>query len=492
MTTLNISKSKYCNAVQCPKMLWMHKNMKDKFDDSVMNEAILKQGNLVGDLAMGLLGEFKEVPYDSPEKMMNDTAELMKSDVSVIAEASFSFQGMFCSVDILKRTGKRDVQIYEVKSSTTVKDINLHDIAYQNYVLENLGFNVTKVFIVHIDNTYIRQGPIEIKKLFTIVDQTAQAKELYGDVKERIEFLKKYMKQSTEPELDINENCFSPYNCGYWGYCSRHLPEFSVFNVSTMFKTKKFEYYRNGIIDFQDVLYNAKLNHKQMIQVSTRVQDLPPHIEKEKIQSFLNTLYFPLYFLDFETYQLAIPPFDDISPYTKVPFQYSLHFANSKQGELFHKEFLGVPGQDPRRELAEKLTKDIPRDACVIAYNAGFEKGVIAKLAELFPDLAKDLMNIHENIKDIMTPFQKGHYYMKEMKGSYSIKCVLPALFPNERSLNYQNLSLIHDGGEASEIFPAMADMTEDEIKPLRKALLEYCKLDTFAMVKIWQKLMEV
>ena len=199
-----------------------------------------------------------------------------------------------------------------------------------------------------------------------------------------------------------------------------------------------------------------------------------------------------MYFLDFETYQQTIPKYDGIRPYMKIPFQYSLHFITNENDIVEHREFLAEAGVDPRRKLAEQLVKDIPKDVCTLAYNMGFEKGVIKNLATLYPDLKEHLMNIHDNIKDLMIPFQKRDYYIKEMKGKFSIKYVLPALYPDEPSLDYHNLDMIHNGSEAMDRFDNLENMTKEEQEEVRYNLLRYCELDTYAMVMIWKKLKEV
>ncbi|HVI41618.1 MAG TPA: hypothetical protein VM577_13280, partial [Anaerovoracaceae bacterium] len=183
MSGLYISKSKYCKAVQCPKMLWMEMNKKELFDDSVMNEAILQQGSDVGDIAMGLFGDFVEIPYDNPGKMIENTAAQIESGVPVIAEASFSYNGLFCSVDILKLT-ESGYEIYEVKSSTEIKEIYYHDVAYQYYVLTKLGYPFAGAYLVHINNQYVRSGALDLDKLFTIENVTEDAEALFRDVEE--------------------------------------------------------------------------------------------------------------------------------------------------------------------------------------------------------------------------------------------------------------------------------------------------------------------
>ena len=187
-----------------------------------------------------------------------------------------------------------------------------------------------------------------------------------------------------------------------------------------------------------------------------------------------------------------MPLYDGCRPYEQIVFQYSLHFIEREGNELQHREYLAQPGEDPRRGVAEQLCRDIPRDVCVLAYNMTFEKTRIKDLAALYPDLADHLMNIHDHIVDLMVPFQKKHYYTRAMRGSYSIKYVLPALFPDDPSLDCHNLEGVHNGSEASAAFENMDRMTPEEREAFRQNLLEYCGLDTLAMVKVWEKLREV
>ena len=465
--------------------------MPDEFDDSVMKESVLETGNEVGDLAMGIFGEYKEVSYNQDlTKMIEETKQLLSINTKIICEASFTYDGLFCSVDILKNNGNNEVEIYEVKSSTEVKDIYIHDVSYQNYVLENLGYHVSKVCLVYINNEYIRHGDLDLQELFNIDDLTTEAKSNFDLVKENVEYFKKYLQQEKEPTLDIGDHCFKPYPCGFWKYCSRNLPVPNVFDIANM--RKKTRLYKEGIISFEQLEASTELNDKQRMQVEWELFDKPAYIDKEFIKEFLGELSYPLYFLDFETFQSAIPLYDDSKPYEQLVFQYSLHYILEEGGELHHKEYLAYPGEDPRRKLAEQLCEDIPLNVCTTAYNMGFEKGRIRGLAEIYPDLSDHLMNIHDNIKDLMIPFQKMKYYEKSMQGSYSIKYVLPSLFPNDPSLDYHNLEGVHKGDEASATFVAMSKMDKEELEKWRGYLLKYCCLDTYAMVKVWEKMVEV
>lgn len=490
----HLSKSRYCSGVQCPKMLWMKKNMPEEFDASVMNQAILDNGNEVGDLAMGLFGEYSEVPFsDDLGNMIDETKRLLNEGAKNICEASFSYNNCFCSVDILKNLGEDHVEIYEVKSSTEVHDPYQHDVAYQNYVLTNLGYKVEGVYLVHIDNTYVRHGDIELHKLFHIEDMTDIAISLFDDVEMNISSIRRLLEEQGEPDKEIGEYCFAPYECGFFGHCSDYLPKPNVFDLSGVQRRTKFKCLQQGKASFEDLLADGKLvNAKAMQQMSHELQDLPASIDRSAITDFLDSLTYPMYFLDFESFNPAIPQYDDSHPYEQICFQYSLHYIEREGGELKHTEFLAYPGDDPRRKLCEQLCEDIPMDVCTLAYNMTFEKTRIKEMAALFPDLRDHLMNIFDNMKDLMVPFRERKYYCRAMEGSYSIKYVLPALFPDDPELDYHNLEGVHNGSEASATFQRMGTMSADELEEYRGHLLKYCGLDTYAMVKVWEKLKEV
>lgn len=257
--------------------------------------------------------------------------------------------------------------------------------------------------------------------------------------------------------------------------------------------SKKIELYRRGIITYQELLNSDEItNDKQLRQMEFALQDKGTYVEKENIRDFLSNLSFPLYFLDFETMQPVIPKYVGTKPYAQIPFQYSLHYIENEGGELKHKEFLAESGTDPRRALAEQLCSDIPMGVCVTAYNKAFECTKIKELAETFPDLAEHLLNIKDNIVDLLVPFQSGYYYNRAMGGSFSIKSVLPAIFPNDPGLDYHNLEGVHNGGEAMTIFPQIQFMEPEDQKKTRHNLLKYCELDTYAMVKVWKELVRV
>ena len=488
---MNLSKSTYCKGLQCKKMLWLEKN-KPGEASIAENDAVFEQGNLVHEVARYLFGEHINIEYtDDLNEMIKDTYRTIESYKNiVITEASFKYNKNFCSVDILKKNGD-SYEIYEVKSSTSLKDIYINDASYQYYVLNNLGFHIKKCSVITINNQYERRGKIDLNKLFLINDITDVVVSLQTKVVTTISEINEYMELLSEPNEGLSENCFKPYNCPFFKYCTKNLPFPNVFDITVNPSVTGLKYYQKGIYSFDDLL-KEKLNVNQRQRIEFELYDKPDYIDKKKINDFLNTLSYPLYFLDFETFQMPIPLYDKIHPYEQIPFQYSLHYYNNENSNLEHTEFLAETGIDPRRKLAESLINDIPLNVCTLAYNMKFEKGVIKRLAGLYPDLASHLMNIHDNISDLIIPFDKRYYYTKKMHGSSSIKQVLPALFPNDPELDYHNLDLIQNGTDAMNSFRALENMNLEEQKYVRERLLKYCYLDTYAMVKIYKRLKEV
>ena len=319
------------------------------------------------------------------------------------------------------------------------------------------------------------------------------------DIAVKIEYLKKYAAQESEPVMDIGAQCYDPYECTYRSFCWRHIPKESVFSISgrALRFEKKLELYSRGIVTIEQLLKSGEeLNASARLQSETFFYNSPPKIDKEAIREFLDTLSYPLYFLDFETMQEAIPLYKGMRPFMQAPFQYSLHIQMSPGAEPSHKEFLGEEGKDPRLALAQRLCADIPADVCIIAYNMSFEKSRIKELADFLNDsshilLSEHIMKLYENFKDLMQPFQTFAYYSNELCGSYSIKKVLPALCPDDPELDYHALDLIHNGGEAQQSYAQLTggSLSMEEKRHIKNALLAYCRLDTLAMVKILEKL---
>lgn len=454
----------------------------------------MNTGTEVGDLARGLFGKYEDATVLKSDgeqdrtAMIEKTARLMAAGADSICEAAFSYDGLYCAVDILHREGD-GYAIYEVKSTSTVKDYHFVDVAYQKYVLEKCGINVVGAHVVVLNNKYVRRGSLDVRQLFSIdggKDISAAIAAEYAIVESNLQKAKELMSCPDEPNGELG--CKHCVGCGFWKYCSRNLPKPSVFDLYG-FKEKR-ECYEKGIVSFDDLLKSDyKLSDIQKRQIEYALQDRGTYIDKVAIAKFLSKLSYPLYFLDFETMQLAVPEYEGTYPFEQIPFQYSLHYVEFDGGEVKHKEFLAQAGTDPRRALAERLCADIPENACTLAYNAPTERGIVGKLAAQFADLRECLLDIQSGIEDLLPVFKQGHYYKREIGGSFSIKSVLPALFPK---LDYHNLDGVQNGIDAMYVFPRLKDKPTEEAQRIRDQLLEYCKRDTEAMVLLWKELVKI
>jgi hypothetical protein len=507
-----LSKSRYTAFCQCPKNLWLKVYKPEEAPENEGLKARFEQGNVVGKLAMELFGDFKKVHAEKADKsldlgkMVEQTRQWMEDGVENICEASFAMEGHYCAVDILRKT-KTGWAIYEVKSSSfpefNGQEARLEkyapDIAYQKWVLTQCGVNVTGTYLVCLNSDYVRQGELDIQQLFVINDLKDLVDNEYLKVAARVCQALKVINSEQEPDLDLSEGCMKPYGCAFLGYCKRQhgVSSPSVFDIyggqgrgGFTFK-KKLYYYYQGLVTFED-LRSTDIGPIQNMQIESALTG-KEFINPDGIRKFLEKITYPIYFLDFETMQDAVPQYDGAKVYAQITFQYSLHIKASADAPYDHKEYLAPSdGSDPRRKLAESLCNHIPKDVCTLAYNKMFERGRILELAALYPDLSDHLTNIADHIIDLIDPFRAGDYYVPAMGGSFSIKSVLPALFPGDPELDYHNLDdRCQNGGDAMTIFPQIKDMKPEEADASREALLNYCKLDTWAMVKVWEKLKE-
>ena len=505
MAQIGLSKSSYAAFCQCPKRMWLHQFRPKEETVDPRLASRFETGIEVGELARkyfeGTASAIVEYADGSQNRtaMLKRTQELMAAGTPVIAEAAFSHNGNYCAVDLLRKTDD-GWMIYEVKSTTADSSedeaedkenelIHTLDIAYQKWVLEQCGVKVAGTHLLTLDKTYRLEDELDLQGLFADLDYAENVALYYPAVPNGVKEAKRIL-QGGEPMLIApTDNCTK--KCPFWAYCTKHMPEKNPFSIMGMqFRTAR-KYYEQGYETFDLLRTAPKLNPSYLKVVEAELDDVD-FIELPAIREFLETVHYPLYHLDFETIQPAIPIFKGTKPYQQIPFQYSLHIQKEPCGHIEHKEFLAESGKDPLRDIAEALVRDIPFGACSIAYNMGFEKTRLRDLAEMFPDLSDHLLSIRENMVDLIVPFRKKNYYTKAMQGSHSIKYVLPALFPNDPELDYHSLEDVHNGGEAMTIFPKIQYMEPEEQKRVRANLLKYCCLDTYAMVKVLGKLYEV
>lgn len=486
-----LSKSTFIRGTQCAKSLYLNKYHKDLREDlSEQLEQVFNTGHQVGELAQDLFlgGDYGALPGEIPSiKSVLRTQELINKGKTIIYEATFQFQEVMVAMDIMVKDAD-GWKAYEVKSSTSVKDTFVLDASVQYYVITNSGCDLKDISIVHINNQYIKHGKIEVQKLFSIASVLDDALKNQAYVKEKIDEYKGILKLKEVPEISIGEHCFSPYNCDFIEHCWKDIPNETIFTYKRIGGGKKWDLFNSKIYKIEDIPDTYPLNDAEQLVVSSEKNNTN-YIDKPAIRNFVSKINYPIYYLDFETlFMLTIPIYDNSRPFQQMPFQYSLHIKKNKAADLEHKEFLAVADRniDPRPAFIEQLISEIGTKGDVMVYNASFEAGRLREIKDVLPQYSSEIDNILSRMVDLMRPFQSRQYYTPEMKGSYSIKVVLPALIPN---LSYKGMS-IADGGDASTSFMRLLDETNTKvINKTRNDLLKYCELDTFAMVKIFEVL---
>lgn len=481
-----LSKSRFIKGLQCHKALWLLTHSPQSQDVvSASQQATFDAGSNVGILAQRLFPGGVEIPFDglSVAQQLRMTRDEIEKGATTIYEAAFSFDNVFVKVDILHK-GRYGWELHEVKASTETKEVYLHDIAVQYYVVAGAGIPVTRAALVHINNQYVREGDIDVHDLFTIQDVTETIQGRQTDVVHALDEMRA-MLQKEMPVVDIGPYCDNPYRCSFHDHCWSHIPSPSVFDFAGQGKPDVFPLYRQGIIKMEDVPRES-LGWRQQLQYDGTIF-LKNSLDATAIRAFLDTIRYPLYFMDFETTcMIPVPPYNGVKPYQPVPFQFSLHFQHSPDAPLQHTAFLGNPDEDPQEPFLNALLHALPEDACIIVWNQGFEKKILTQLSQRFPDCLDYIDRLKENIIDLMVPFREKLIYHWQFNGSYSIKAVLPALI---HDMDYANLGIC-DGGMASDGWMRMvASSSEDERAEIRSQLLEYCHMDTLAMVKILEKL---
>lgn len=489
-----LSKSNFNHYLQCTKYLWLEKfrpELKEATDEQTQH--VFDVGNQVDGLAQALFKGGVSA-YDSDNfESERLTRDLIKKGHKTIyqpttlakAKPGDAVPRLLARADIIKyNTVARAWDIYEVKSGNSYdKDIHCPDVTFQKLVFEGAGYKINKTFLVHLNGEYVKDGPLDVKKLFMKEDISSDVKE--AEKEEKADILKAIaiLDQKDEVQVKILSQCGKPYECPFKPYCWKAIPEHSIYDL-TQNDSLLEKLLDMGIMKIKDISDDFRLPRAKELQVIAE-KTQKPHIEKENLADSLKTLEYPLYFLDYETtYMVAIPIWDGTSPYQQVPFQYSLHIQRTPNGKLEHYEFLAKGKDNPVPELLAHLKQDIDTEkGTVIVWNKTFEMGKNKEMSIISPKHKKFLESVNNRVFDLMVPFKKRYYVHPGFEGSCSIKHVLPTLAPD---LSYKNLK-ITQGGEASLSWQQMnfGGLKDSEQKKIYEDLLKYCEMDTYAMVRI-------
>ncbi len=478
-----LTKSTFCSGVQCSRLLYYNVNLKGLLPEPDP-ATLLKfdQGTEVTEAARLQYPDGVMIEHEPWDEIIERTQHALHNNAPVIFEGAFFYNHVLIKADILQRVGGEAYNLIEVKMSTKLKPEHIPDIAIQKYVLEGSGMKIEKANLMHINKNYMHPGQGE---LFCLVDCTEEVEEFMHRIEDFISEQLGVLEESQPPEEEIGPHCREPHDCPLIAECWKDIPEPSVFDIPKLWWTKKWDLYDQGIIELKDIPEDYKLNAKQQNYIDSVRRD-EPNIDTAAIRKKLDELQYPLYFMDFETMNWAIPKFEGTKPYQQVPFQWSLHVLD-KEENLTHQEFLADYPDDSREAFTASLLEAIGSEGSVIVYYKNFENSRLKELVEWLPQHEEAIQSIIDRVWDLWEIFAK-HYMDPRFRGSNSIKKVLPVIVPE---LSYKDLE-IGDGNAAQAGWVEMLNSEGNEREHLRRCLLEYCKMDTLAMVELLGNLREL
>ena len=465
---LTITKSDYQLFLEAPLHLWEHKHRHSKQTATEFERHTMRQGY-----------EVEEVAQNHLEKYVVNA----KEGESVVFQRTFSDKEFLARTDgLVFKPKSNSYDLYEIKSSSRNKPKFIFDAAFQ-YLILRKHINVDHIYILHLNKEYVRRSDLNLEKLFVAEDIFEKVHAYLSEISAKREEAFEVAISDSPKEI---QPCYKPKYCPCPDLCHPDLPEYSIYNIPRITKKKKLQLLEKGILSIKDVPSTFSLNDKQrkIVDVAKINKE---HIDRAAIQNEFERFEFPLYFLDYETFLAAIPLFDGYHPQQQVVFQYSLHKIDSIQGKVTHSEHLSITKDDPSTSLVKELREEIGDTGTVFVWNKTFEISRNKELALIHPAYADFFKNLNHRIYDLGDFIANGLYLHPDFFGSWSIKKVLPIIVPE---LSYEKMD-IGKGDQAMMAWWNMINgkLSKDDVKKTTMALIEYCKMDTYAMVAIYMKL---
>jgi hypothetical protein len=487
-----LTKSDYLRYRDCPSSLWFHKNAahllspekKDPFIDRLKD-----QGYQVELYARRRYPQATLVT-GKPAQAAAQTKALISSGVQQLFQASFMVDGLFASCDILIYNDLLEAwDIIEVKSSTSTvrkKAEHIYDATFQHLVAQSAGLRIANVYLLELNKGYVHNGEVDLTQLFEQSEITTECINKEAQVKAEAEAALSLLGQPQPIDCSCKYKGRSRH-CRAFSYLYPEVPAYAVYDLQAIGRSKSTlkKLIDNDYLSLTDIPSDFKLNPKHAKQVEV-ARNKSTILKEAAIAKQLEDLQYPLYFLDYETLACGIPVYQRTYPYQQTVFQYSLHILHA-DGRIEHKEYIHQDSSTPVHIIADRLREDIGDVGSVIVWNQNFEGKCNSDLAEVNPQLSEFLEGLNARIFDLMKIFQRMEYLVDAFKGRYSIKNILPVMCPD---LDYSTLE-VSNGGEAVVVYEELIfGNTPEYLKDQKFCdLRAYCKLDTWAMVRIFQEL---
>jgi hypothetical protein len=485
---MRISKSKFVAGVQCLKRLYLEVHQPElagELDEST--KLVMEQGHQVGLIAQKAFpgGVTVEAGHKELGKALVSTRELLsKNEAPAIFEAAFEHEGVLVRTDVLKR-GRTGHHLIEIKSATRVKPYYAYDLAIQKHVLSGAGVEIQQISLMHLNRDYRFDGvEYEVSELF-VMAKIGEANAV-GDteVSDRLEEQFKILNRDKPPDIKPGKHCSSPVQCEFFDHCNPEIPAGHVSRLPRIGARKIEKLISEGITSIKKIPNTFALTEPQRRAVDC-AKTGKPYISP-RLKNVIDSLKYPLCFMDFETLFPALPRFAKMAPYDHIPFQWSVHRQEKPGAALKHFEFLAEDSSDPRPRFVETLCAAVAGAKNIVVYNERFEYSRLGDLARWLPKFSPAIETIKSKLWDLLDVVRQ-YVYHEAFGGSFSLKFVLPAFVP---AMSYENLN-ISEGTAAGIAWQRFIDPATPAVekKQLRKALLEYCAQDTIALVRLLEEL---
>lgn len=488
---MQLTKSDFLLFLKHPCWLWLKKHNKSLLPPVDENtQAIFDSGFLFESYAEKLFPDGVKLKWDGYQDYLSlpkRTQEAIASGAKTIFQGRFEANDLTCICDVIEFTREKELNLYEIKSSTKPQTIHEHDLAFQTIVLRALGYQVKTASVVYVNKDYVRNGEVNPHELCMVADITLNVEKRIKATEEDIKRAQDLLEQKVMPDPSpkyCKHNSHYEWTGVYKTLMGIKKGDGSIYDLYSIKPEMVLKLEDLGITKISDIPNDFELDKKRAWQLRALKED-QVIIDQKKIDNFLAEIEYPIYFLDYETLSGVIPCFDGYKPYQQIPFQYSLHIIQEPGAEPKHYEYLHKESSDPIPELSKSLSEKIGPKGSVVVWYADFEKSCNETMGKLYPDFKEFYKDINERVVDLIIPFSNYYYVDKRFGGSASIKDVLPVLVPE---LSHKSLA-ISEGGSAQRLWmEAVLDgKREGQKEKILKDLWDYCELDTLAMVRIWE-----
>ncbi len=486
-----LDKTGFMRARYCDKALYLDQKAADALsagDSADEEESRANQGNRVEMIAQKLFPEGVMVEGNMETACIN-TDLAVETGATTLFQATAMTRDLLARADILRKLDETTWELLEVKSAGEVGEHHIADAAFQKHVLEEAGYPIGKVSIVHVNKNFVRKGEVNPKKFLKITDVTKKVEAVMEDVQAEIKRILAMTAAAEPPRVYLGRHCKKPNACVHAGACWAQVPSYSVFDIRRIAETKLRVLQDKDILDIHAVPETFKLPKGQRYQVD-RAREGTLKIDHEKIREKLGGLQYPIYFLDYEYDTPAIPHFPGTQSLQPVVFQYSVHVIAAPGAPLVEHSFLSRDKENPVPALLASMKEHIGEEGSVVVWSKTAEKTRNTEMARQYPEFGSFLRGINKRVFDLMTVFSEGLYDDPAIKGRWSLKPVFNHLFPEQ---SYDKLD-VHQGDQATRVWKQMifGSGNPEEKEKMHRDLLIYCGQDTIAMVRIWEYLKKI